>query len=667
MHEAYAEEVLRLAAKAAASRCLTSLKKMCLQAASQHFAALDMKALLELPTSLIKDLLPHLNISHLDKFQPALNLKGISTYSAWVAILQDIRGPHRVIDIHTEEESKQEAMDTFFQLIFYGFKYICIAKHISNVNIKSLLLVMAKCVKHFYLRPSQFLRCFTTEQRPLLNILEKSVICVDVKYHIDFLKMESHYALYVLHRMLDHGEAKELIIYDQDPMVLAWILHARGSQYANHQSQVKSMHGKRASCFSNSATATAGEASSSPDTETEAPDNDGDHVTPCKRSKLDFVSGEEESGMAKSPVDPQVLCQTFSPSAGHSPEACPQGQIHSLQIRECGPKILTVLIPFLPTWLCLRSLTLQSCSIFSDLEVLTLARSLKQLSGTSGSSLADLSVGVLPHAALTETLLDASLNLRSLSVEIHPVAESLGLHGTTTVESTGLSELPLEKLSVKVPQVETDLHSITSVLKRCPSLTSLQVSGIRLSAGSSHRQLLTSVSDSNQRLRRLNLEDINLADCLPEILNLLRNCMLEELSFRDCRLLERCSNKEESLQQLVDSLKRVPTLHSLSLAQNRLAKSVPVLAELFTGSSPSTVKKLDISSNFIQPAELLEFGRQMEKHRPPHRVTLDLRKNPWDRDHKVWYTALRSLHPVCDFLVDGWKSRDTMADHISNM
>lgn len=47
---------------------------------------------------------------------------------------------------------------------------------------------------------------------------------------------------------------------------------------------------------------------------------------------------------------------------------------------------------------------------------------------------------------------------------------------------------------------------------------------------------------------------------------------LSDLRLNDCRLLEKCSNKEESLKQLVAALKTVPSLHTLSLAQNRLGR-----------------------------------------------------------------------------------------------
>lgn len=73
------------------------------------------------------------------------------------------------------------------------------------------------------------------------------------------------------------------------------------------------------------------------------------------------------------------------------------------------------------------------------------------------------------------------------------------------------------------------------------------------------------------------------------------------------------------------------------------------------------------SSNFIQPAELLEFAKRLRTHPPPHRLTLDLRKNPGDRDPDTWNTALTRLRPFCVLLVEGWNSTDTMADHISNM
>ncbi|KAJ3599677.1 hypothetical protein NHX12_033633 [Muraenolepis orangiensis] len=483
----------------------------------------------------------------------------ISTLSAWVLILEDIKGAHRVLDLRSEDGTKQEAMDTCFQLMFYGFKYKGVAKQLFNVNITTLFLAMAKYIKRFHLRPSQFLQTLAQEQRALLTVLEASVGVVDVKHHKDLLKTESQFVLYVLHRLLDHGQARELIIYGLNPAMLTWILQDRRSRNACQQHPASQVY--RSSSVVNP-TAAAG------DRNTRPADDDLETEAPCKRPKLDVTIRPRE---ARSPVEPEMLCRAFALSGSCLTGSCPRGKICSLQIRECGQSTLDVLVPLVPTWLCLRSLTIQSCWIFRVAEVQLLARSLKQLWQTSRSSLVDLSVAVLPQTALVEQLLDACPGLRSLSLEIHPMDVD-----PVPRQPTDLPELSLQTLSVKVPQVLADFRSITAVLKHSPHLASLHISGIRLPTSSSYRNLLRTIS--------------------------------AELVFL----------------------------------------------------SPD-------SSNFIQPAELLELGQRLRTHPPPSRLTLDLRKNPWDRDQETWRDARRTLGSLCDLLTDGWKSRNTMADHISNM
>ncbi|GAA6226197.1 leucine-rich repeat-containing protein 41 [Lates japonicus] len=645
------------------------LKERCFLAVRKHFAALAIEAVLDLPTPLIKELLPHLTVYQLDKLQPELNQRGISTYSEWAGILQNICSPNHASDFHTEEEAKHEVMRMLFTLVFYGFRNGFVNRNITNLNTPSFLWAAAKCVRHFLLVTSLHkpLQSLTAEQRPLLNLLEKHVRSVGISQSIDLSKRKTQTALYVLHRLLDHGVVKKLVIQVQCPIVLAWLLHGRGSQYVNHELK-NLMHCKKENCISQATSASTDRATYSPSLETRASEDKDDQVTPCKRSKLDSVSVEGESGITNFTVDPQALCRTFTSCDGPSAGACPSGQIECLEIRPCGFDSLRVLNSALPTFFCLRSLTLHSFSTFRDSDVLGLARALKQLSESSCSSLTDLNIGILPYAKLVGVLLDASPGVTSLHVEIQTVLWGPRLlpHHPRTSESH-MSELPLEKLTVKVAELQTDLHFITSVLRCSPHLNLLHIAGVRLPSGSSLSQLLTTLSESNHCLKSLTLEDMKLSDCLPEILNLLRDCKLEELRCNDCRLLEKWSDKEESLQQLMAALKTVPSLHTLGLAQNRLAKNVCVLAELFTGSSPSSVKRLDISSNFIQPAELLEFTQRLRTHPPPHRLTLDLRKNPGDRDPDTWNAALKRLHPFCVPLVEGWKSTGTMVDHISNM
>ncbi|XP_071342829.1 uncharacterized protein lrrc41 isoform X2 [Trachinotus anak] len=643
------------------------LKELCFRAVRTHFAALGTEAVLDLPVPLIKELLLHLTVCQLDEVQPELNQRGISTYSGWAGVLRDLYGPNRAADFLTEEEAKNEAMRILFTLVFHGFRNHFVIRNSANLNTPSFMWAAAKCIKQFLLITSLALQSLTAEQRPILNLLEKRIRSVGVPQSFELSRSCTQFALYVLHRLLDHGVAKEIVIQVDCPITLAWILHGRGSQYVNPDLK-DLINSKKESCVSHAASASAGTPSCSPGLEARASGDEHDQVTPCKRSKLDSVSAEEESGKTNFTVDPQVLCQTFTPCDGPSAGACPWGQIDRLEIRHCGSDSLRVLNSALPTFFCLRSLTLHSFSTFRDSDVLGLARALRQLSESSHSSLTDLNVGVLPYTKLTEVLLDARLKLMSLHVEIHTVVwgPHLSPHHPRNAESD-MSELPLEKLTVKVAELQTDLQFIASVLRRSPRLTSLHVAGMRLPTGSSLSLLLSTLSESNRCLRSLSLEDMKLSDCLPEILHLLTSCKLEELRCNDCRLLEKWTDKEESLQQLVAAVKSVPSLHTLSLAQNRLAKNVCVLAELFSGSSPSSVKRLDISSNFIQPVELLEFAERLRTHRPPHRLTLDLRRNPGDRDPDTWSAALKTLRPFCALLIEGWKSTDTMVDHISNM
>ena len=57
-----------------------------------------------------------------------------------------------------------------------------------------------------------------------------------------------------------------------------------------------------------------------------------------------------------------------------------------------------------------------------------------------------------------------------------------------------LTELLLEKLTVKLPQVETNLESLYAVLERSPNLTSIYISGVRLSRGHTHDKLLQTIT-----------------------------------------------------------------------------------------------------------------------------------------------------------------------------
>ncbi|KAM6922008.1 leucine-rich repeat-containing protein 41 [Xenentodon cancila] len=630
-----------------------SLKERCFVAVREHFSSLGSEAVLGLPVPIIKELIPHLTVFQLDELQPALNLRGISTLCGWVKVLHDMSSHKHAAGFQTEDEAKQEVMKMLFTLIFYGFRNGYVSRNVTNSNSTSLLWTAAKTLRHFVLIGSHHaaFQRLISEHLPLLNILEKNVRKVNISLHKKLSKKRTPLVLYLLHRLLDHGAVSSLVLDMQRPLLLAWLLLGRGSQHGDLQMQ--EFLGSRGTSHSSSGPSCS-------------PDDRCDPVIPCKRLKMD--SGLEEDGEWEESdftVDLQELCSTFGPTPPSG--ACSRGQIKFLEFRMCDPGSFRVLTSALPTFFSLQSLTLHSTAMFQEKDVLTFASALKRLSDSDCSLITHLNISVLPNASLIEVLLDACPRLTSLQTEVHAVMWGLPISSNSppTAESN-ISELPLEKLSVQF-KLHTNLYFLLSVLRRAPRLGSLQLSGIRLPTGSTLSSLLNTLTESNRRLKTLHLEDMKLSDCLPDILNLLKDCELEELRLSDCRLLENCTDKDRSLQQLVDALKMLPSLHTLSLAQNRIAKSVCVLAGLFSGPSPSSVKRLDISANFIQPAELLQFSKMLASLASPRGLVLDLRKNPMDRDPDAWTAALQRLELVATLQVEGWKSTNMMVDHVSNM
>ncbi|XP_029684586.1 uncharacterized protein lrrc41 isoform X2 [Takifugu rubripes] len=538
-----------------------SLKQICFQAVRKHFVAVGTASIVDLPTHLIKDLLPHLTVCQLDELQPVLNHRGISTLSGWIGVLLDLCGPNHVLDLATEEQAKHKVMKMLFSAVFYGFTNCYIKKNMSNLNTPSFLRVAAKHLRRFSLLSiNKPLQALTMEKRSFLSHLEEWIDSVVVSQCVALVKKEAQTVLYILHRLLDHGVARKLTIHVQCPIILAWLLHERGTRHLNPR--LKSL-------MSSPETSSAHNSVYRPRGKSKTVENQDHPAVPCKLQKLDSESLKEElTKNANLTLDREVLCHMFTSCDGPSAGPCPRGLVEHLEISQCRPDCLTVLTDALPTFFCLRSLNLHSFVTFTDTDVMHLARALRQLYESSRSSLTELSISALPRPELIEHLLAASPNITSLHVEIQSV---WGLQDSSchywTPES---AQVPLEMLTVKVGGFQTDVQLITSVLRRAPHLSHFHLAGMRLPTGSSQSTLLTTLSESNRVLRRLILEDIKLSDCLPPILNLLGCCRLEELHFADCRLLETWSDREEGLRQLVAALKSVPSLHTVALPQNRL-------------------------------------------------------------------------------------------------
>ncbi|KAJ0032681.1 hypothetical protein NQD34_002762 [Periophthalmus magnuspinnatus] len=550
------------------------LRLLCFHAVREHFCALGAHAAAVLPCNLLEELQFHLTVCQLDSLQPALNRRGVSTLSGWKEILRNMRGPFCVLDVSSEGEAKHLVMKGLFSSVLYDFKSDFISKNLSNLNTSWFLGAAARCLRHFVLlNLVEPLRRLIGEQRTVLDLLERSITSVGVSHSLDPAKAENQLALLVLHRLLDHGQCRRVVLQARCPLTLAWILHGRSSQVQHMpegKTQVSALCLGPWSC------------------------SNKDHGPARKRPKLDHR--EEERGRSS---------------------------------------------------------------------VVELSRALQEQSKATEGGVTQLSISTLPCTSLLERLLEACPQLLSFSAEVHSIA------GPSRVWSLPFgaacaAEFSLQKLSVNLNQQPSAWLLLPSLLQRCPRLCSLHLCGLRLQTGASYGQLLTTLAECCRCLRSLSLEDVNLSDCLEHVLLLLRCCQLHELCLKDCRLLEKWNDKEDSLQQLTSTLAAHKTLQSLSLAHNRIARHVPVLAQLFSAPD-SALQRLDLSSNFIQPEELLEFSKRLKALRPGRRITLDLRRNPGDRDPHTWSVAVSSLALCCHLLLEGWKSTDSMVDHISNM
>ncbi|KAF4111833.1 hypothetical protein G5714_006628 [Onychostoma macrolepis] len=607
----------------------SSLVQMCIVKVAQNMDVLE-KKVSNLPVSLLKDLLPHLNIYYLDRIETAAATKGISTSVIWAAIWRDLDQTWRwrLKSALPDQDWKQRCLERLFHMVLFtqvrrGGSYL---SHLSDTSILSMTVKHVR-VLSLHTSTKNFCRLASVDLRPILSSLEKGVTSLKLLDVKSLFKHERKYVLFILHRLLDHGSVRDVVLRrNPDSSFLSWLMSGRRGPQLTVSTAPETSH------------ADGHDLDSKCSAELEEP--------AAKRLALD-VEG-----------NPEVLCSEVSSSSSPA-DRCPEGQIHSLDFEVSKREILSTVSHTLPTWLCLRTLHLHSDWLISEQEMSVLVESLRQLFLNPSCSLTDLRVSYVSGHTHLISMLRACPTLQSLCLEICPPADRNTWRPQPRF--TENKELCLEKLTVRSTGPMT-VACFLPVLTSAPKLNNLHFTGIHLS-----QQFFHTLTGSNPSLKVLKLEDINLSDYHQEILQFLKHSVLEELSFRDCRLLDKCAVKKDFLLPFVEALKGISSLRTLMLSQNRLATSAIEMAELFSGGHPSKITKLDLSSNFILPAELLEFAQLLETYRPVQRLMLDLRFNPLDREPEVKGQALRKLILYCNILTDDWDSRSTMADHISVM
>ncbi|KAL0190284.1 hypothetical protein M9458_012982, partial [Cirrhinus mrigala] len=193
--------------------------------------------------------------------------------------------------------------------------------YLSNLSDSSILSMTVKHVRVLSLHTStkNICRLASGDLRPILSSLEKGVTSLKLLDVKSLFKHGRKYVLFVLHRLLDHGSVREVVLRrNPDSSFLSWLTSRRRGQQLSVSTAPETSH-------------TEGHCSVVDDSDLRQP--------AAKRLALDMEENPE----------------VFSPA-----DHCPEGQVHSLDFEVSKCQILNTVSHILPTWLCLRTLHLHS-------------------------------------------------------------------------------------------------------------------------------------------------------------------------------------------------------------------------------------------------------------------------------------------------------------------
>ncbi|NWQ80287.1 LRC41 protein, partial [Columbina picui] len=279
----------------------------------------------------------------------------------------------------------------------------------------------------------------------------------------------------------------------------------------------------------------------------------------------------------------------------------------------------------------------------------------------------------LPCVELVRCILSAFPRLHRLSVSFDLKIELEGRRpeGNPSCSEAEIPESCLEQLEIRFPREPLHTAFLLPVLKASKSLQQLSLESVTLPGSQELGLLLEALREHNPNLKKMGFYDVNLSQHQKEVLLLLQDPVLQEITFSFCRLFE--SSTAEFLSEVINAVKRNSSLKSLRLPGNRLGNDrLVALADIFSEDSSSSLCRLDVSSNCIKPDGLLEFTKKLEGHIQQRGgqiqfTHLCLFQNWLDQDAETAQEALRRLKAVCTVVSDSWHSSQAFADYISVM
>ncbi|KAM6078267.1 leucine-rich repeat-containing protein 41 isoform 2-T2 [Theristicus caerulescens] len=329
----------------------------------------------------------------------------------------------------------------------------------------------------------------------------------------------------------------------------------------------------------------------------------------------------------------------------------------------------------LSSWLSLENLVLSYNGLGAN--IFCILSGLRALSRRSDCHLRVVRVSDvfshMPCMELVHCILSAFPQLHTLSVsfDLKNQLEGNRPEGNPSCSEAEIPESCLEQLEIRFPREPLHTAFLLPVLKASKSLQQLSLDSATLPSSQELGLLLEVLRECNPNLKKLSFHDVNLAEHQKEVLLLLQDPVLQEITFSFCRLFE--SSTTEFLSEIINTVKRNSSLKSLKLPGNRLGNHrLVALADIFSEDSSSSLCQLDVSSNCIKPNGLLEFTKKLEGHIQQRGgqiqfTHLRLFQNWLDQDAETAQEALRRLKAVCSVVNDSWDSSQAFADYISVM
>ncbi|XP_060629418.2 leucine-rich repeat-containing protein 41 [Anolis sagrei] len=331
----------------------------------------------------------------------------------------------------------------------------------------------------------------------------------------------------------------------------------------------------------------------------------------------------------------------------------------------------------LSSWVSLEKLVLTLNGLGSG--ILSILSGLRTLSQNSGYSLRVVCISdmfsCVPCMNLVHSFLGAVPLLQTILIgfDLKTTAEWSKLEenlGSLSLQEA-IPESQLENLEIRFPREPLQTSLLVPVLKSSRSLQSLSLDSASISCPQEVELLLCALKEYSPSLKRLSFHDINLSGHSKEVLFLLQDPVLQEITFSFCRLFENCTS--EFLSEIINLVKKNTSLKILKLPGNRLGNHrLVALADIFSEDSSSSICHLDVSSNCIKPDGLLEFARKLESYLTQHReqikfMKLCLYQNWLDQDAATAQEAIQRLKAMCNVVSDTWDSSQAFADYISVM